>query len=124
MIRRPPRSTLFPYTTLFRSRVPLLGNQVDRFEWKGNNLAFHKNVARLRAFQNDRTQPGPGGAHAGGVLRFGPDGKLYVLIGDALRRGQTQNLREGWGPPEPDDQFGGPEPDDPHLTGVKIGRAH
>src|SRR3712207_8979335 len=24
MIRRPPRSTLFPYTTLFRSRPPLL----------------------------------------------------------------------------------------------------
>src|SRR5258707_9615828 len=24
MIRRPPRSTLFPYTTLFRSPVPLL----------------------------------------------------------------------------------------------------
>src|SRR5256885_8870196 len=24
MIRRPPRSTLFPYTTLFRSRIPLL----------------------------------------------------------------------------------------------------
>src|SRR5258708_25891287 len=24
MIRRPPRSTLFPYTTLFRSRVPVL----------------------------------------------------------------------------------------------------
>src|SRR2546430_13156696 len=25
MIRRPPRSTLFPYTTLFRSRLPLGG---------------------------------------------------------------------------------------------------
>src|SRR3712207_7217087 len=25
MIRRPPRSTLFPYTTLFRSRVRALG---------------------------------------------------------------------------------------------------
>src|SRR3712207_7786429 len=25
MIRRPPRSTLFPYTTLFRSRRPLPG---------------------------------------------------------------------------------------------------
>src|SRR5688572_32265825 len=25
MIRRPPRSTLFPYTTLFRSLVPLVG---------------------------------------------------------------------------------------------------
>src|SRR5258707_2395205 len=24
MIRRPPRSTLFPYTTLFRSRLPTL----------------------------------------------------------------------------------------------------
>src|SRR2546421_681765 len=26
MIRRPPRSTLFPYTTLFRSIVPSIGN--------------------------------------------------------------------------------------------------
>src|SRR2546422_3510761 len=26
MIRRPPRSTLFPYTTLFRSRGDLAGN--------------------------------------------------------------------------------------------------
>src|SRR3712207_7047723 len=25
MIRRPPRSTLFPYTTLFRSAQPILG---------------------------------------------------------------------------------------------------
>src|SRR5258708_27201250 len=24
MIRRPPRSTLFPYTTLFRSRIPVI----------------------------------------------------------------------------------------------------
>src|SRR3712207_7983027 len=28
MIRRPPRSTLFPYTTLFRS-VPVLGQDLD-----------------------------------------------------------------------------------------------
>src|SRR2546430_4087509 len=27
MIRRPPRSTLFPYTTLFRSERPLLGKR-------------------------------------------------------------------------------------------------
>src|SRR5258708_9508057 len=31
MIRRPPRSTLFPYTTLFRSLDPLLQNQTDDF---------------------------------------------------------------------------------------------
>src|SRR3712207_9556163 len=29
MIRRPPRSTLFPYTTLFRSRVSLAGDHVS-----------------------------------------------------------------------------------------------
>src|SRR2546422_879138 len=29
MIRRPPRSTLFPYTTLFRSREQQLGERVD-----------------------------------------------------------------------------------------------
>src|SRR2546425_9677484 len=28
MIRRPPRSTLFPYTTLFRSRRPVRGRRV------------------------------------------------------------------------------------------------
>src|SRR3712207_8646298 len=36
MIRRPPRSTLFPYTTLFRSRLPVLQAQrrseVRRFQ--------------------------------------------------------------------------------------------
>src|SRR5687768_9881990 len=29
MIRRPPRSTLFPYTTLFRSIVPVEGDAFD-----------------------------------------------------------------------------------------------
>src|SRR5258708_20827545 len=31
MIRRPPRSTLFPYTTLFRSLVSWIKHSVDRF---------------------------------------------------------------------------------------------
>src|SRR3712207_7944774 len=30
MIRRPPRSTLFPYTTLFRSRIVLLVHHLQR----------------------------------------------------------------------------------------------
>src|SRR2546429_1620710 len=33
MIRRPPRSTLFPYTTLFRSRRFLLEFAVAGFQW-------------------------------------------------------------------------------------------
>src|SRR3712207_7402585 len=37
MIRRPPRSTLFPYTTLFRSRVAELGAQVTA-DYRGGDL--------------------------------------------------------------------------------------
>jgi glucose/arabinose dehydrogenase len=108
--------------------VPLLGNRVDRFLWNGSELQFDHNLIMLRAFQNDgapnppgqgdQTQP-PRGNHNGGVIRFGPDRKLYILIGDNGRRGQLQNLRDGpGGPTREDDQFGGPEPDDAHLTGV------
>src|SRR3989449_7517028 len=35
MIRRPPRSTLFPYTTLFRSRVELLVDRVPHLTQGG-----------------------------------------------------------------------------------------
>src|ERR1041384_8638782 len=35
MIRRPPRSTLFPYTTLFRSPTP---NQIGIGRWIGMGL--------------------------------------------------------------------------------------
>src|SRR3712207_7697386 len=40
MIRRPPRSTLFPYTTLFRSKRPLgslFRARVDVTEWLGDS---------------------------------------------------------------------------------------
>lgn len=101
--------------------VPLLANRVDRFIWNGSALSFDRNIIRLRAFQNDRnnvadpTLPVLRGNHNGGVLAFGPDGKLYIIIGDVGRRGYTQNNLEG---PVPDDDFGGPEPDAAHLTGV------
>src|SRR5258708_28053399 len=36
MIRRPPRSTLFPYTTLFRSM-----DEVRRTEWRDQPHAVH-----------------------------------------------------------------------------------
>ena len=74
---------------------------MDRFVWNGSTLTFDRNIIRLRAFQNDRnnvahpTLPVLRGNHNGGVLRFGPDRKLYIIYGDNGRRGLTQNNLSG-----------------------------
>src|SRR5947209_15037678 len=56
MLRRPPRSTLFPYTTLFRSQVPFQGSgrelQLSTLNGVESDLRIdpdaHVEVARLK----------------------------------------------------------------------------
>lgn len=111
--------------------VPLLGNRVDRYVWNPTNgtFSFDRNIVALRSLQTDNT-PVPGhegtqnanqnGNHNGGLIKFGPDGKVYIFIGDLGRRGWMQNLSNGpfTFAPFVDDTFGGPQADDAHLTGV------
>src|SRR3712207_9081742 len=59
MIRRPPRSTLFPYTTLFRSRV------VGR----GGGLRTPDHAHRRHGRRGDRGGRCRLRAHAGGAVR-------------------------------------------------------
>ena len=111
------------------TEVPLLGNRVDRFRWNGTTLTPDLNIIMMRALQTDNIpvpgHPGtnnanPAGNHNGGVMRFGPDGKLYIFMGDQGRRGWLQNLENGPFETAPfvDDTFGGPQPDNAHLSGV------
>src|SRR2546425_4153867 len=46
MIRRPPRSTLFPYTTLFRSHVGYVFAQPDRVYQVSVGIEFDNEVRR------------------------------------------------------------------------------
>jgi aldose sugar dehydrogenase len=66
------------------------GNRLYRYRWDGNALVEPTLLLDLPVI------PGPN--HDGGVLRFGPDGKLYVVIGDLNHHGQLQNIPAGEAP--------------------------
>jgi glucose/arabinose dehydrogenase len=67
-------------------------NRVYRYTWNGAALTSPILIVDLPA------SPGPN--HDGGIITFGPDGKLYIVIGDLNRNGQLQNFPGG---PAPDD---------------------
>src|SRR2546430_12813881 len=58
MIRRPPRSTLFPYTTLFRSRVKagerVLFHVVNGSATETRSLALPGHLFRVEALDGNR----------------------------------------------------------------------
>src|SRR3712207_8231804 len=60
MIRRPPRSTLFPYTTRFRSRVVVHGEQ-DRFPHGGSRPRRRAAVSSTLVRSGTSAVPSGGG---------------------------------------------------------------
>src|SRR2546426_5531396 len=58
MIRRPPRSTLFPYTTLFRSRVAEIGHRVEESVKRDGDR--WRDLAEMSVGDDDHTRGGEG----------------------------------------------------------------
>ena len=67
-----------------------LGNRIYRYTWNGSTLVSPILILDLPV------TPGPN--HNAGTMTFGPDGKLYVVIGELNRNGQLQNNSSGSAP--------------------------
>src|SRR3712207_9281003 len=91
MIRRPPRSTLFPYTTLFRSRymwAPCCSSQSLREHQRDPHLrwdqVFHKSSAT-----GCRGDPSASSRHSGGA-----GGKLRGITGEVAAARSEEHTSE------------------------------
>src|SRR5256886_9484284 len=98
MIRRPPRSTLFPYTTLFRSRLRALASQSVRFAVIGGGFIGSEVAAALRMQQRDVTMLVP---EAGLGARGFPADLAAFLVGYYREKGVTMRMGEGMAGPGP-----------------------
>src|SRR5256885_13058100 len=83
MIRRPPRSTLFPYTTLFRSAVRGVGNDGGLRRTKGLHQPVAAEARRIADELGGISGVDDGSSHVGrvpvGVRLYGEDRKSTRL---------------------------------------------
>src|SRR2546430_6959185 len=90
MIRRPPRSTLFPYTTLFRSEVLTTSPEKNK-ETRSTDASAAESALTAQAAEPSASKPFPIvgiGASAGGLEAFtaflkalpADTGMAFVLI--------------------------------------------
>src|SRR2546422_4234669 len=91
MIRRPPRSTLFPYTTLFRSVDPLFGAAVPLQGGGGRRLADQhvglRDADALRRLGRDGSAAGLGARARAARLLPAFRGTLSADATVSIRRG-------------------------------------
>ncbi len=86
-----PQFPAVPFVYLYYTASVGPVNRVQRFTWDGSLLGAAVTILEL---------PATAFHHNGGIVLFGPDGKLYIVIGDQQRMGQLQNFPNG---PVPDD---------------------
>src|SRR5687768_18362021 len=76
MIRHPPRSTLFPYTTLFRSEDVYVMYTADTLEGSSGSPAFNRDWELVAV-------------HHGGVPRIEND-NIMTVTGEVWRKGMPE----------------------------------
>src|SRR5438874_8703532 len=99
MIRRPPRSTLFPYTTLFRSRGERVrrARSARRGSGKLSAVAAHlgrRQHGRLTAWRRERDSTGGSSDHERPASKHAPDHVRRGGGGGAGRLQPRRNRRE------------------------------
>src|SRR3954463_3007728 len=101
MIRRPPRSTLFPYTTLFRSNDTatteiytlslhdaLGGRRIIRSEEHTSELQSHDNLVCRLLFEKKTQHPAQPTTFTGHKLATGLRRGSQVVLGDMNKDGK------------------------------------
>src|SRR3712207_7223035 len=84
MIRRPPRSTLFPYTTLFRSRTSTLQYST------GTNAAISRSRSTIRRSAGDCTRPAERSEEHTSELQS----RQYLVCRLLLEKKKTKNMQQ------------------------------
>src|SRR3712207_9206145 len=99
MIRRPPRSTLFPYTTLFRSFAALSDHRVYTDLWEAPGEVLHVRLAH----EADVVVIAPATANVVAKLAFGISDDLLsatlletrapIVVSPAMHTGMWEHAR-------------------------------
>src|SRR5690348_17384126 len=93
MIRRPPRSTLFPYTTLFRS--PLGGRLVHARDLEHHHAGLHHRAPELRLSDRKSTRLNsshPSISYAVFCLKKKKNNEMHKSIKSCIWRGDLALL--------------------------------
>src|SRR6267142_7056035 len=92
MIRRPPRSTLFPYTTLFRSQRRAVAREPRGIDAGNQALCRRLFVAGRAVDLSSQEKPG----NPLGLKRIGQLPRIDIVIFDGVARATHDRALETW----------------------------
>src|SRR2546428_3640937 len=119
MIRRPPRSTLFPYTTLFRSPV-MAAVAVAIWLETGSPILFRQTRTGLfgRHFQILKFRSMYQNAEASGPAWAAQDDRRITRVGAFIRKSRLDELPQLFNVLRGDMSLVGPRPEQPHFVAL------